>query len=166
MKPVTLAGNKQVSKRDFDSNLRSLVSTLGAAPEDGITYKHHIGGGVYLREVTLKPNALAVGAKHLKETMAFLSKGTMVLYTDAGKRQVSAPAVFVSPAGAQRAVFALTDVVFTTVHPLEGRTIAQIEEDWVGDSSQLLGNSANIQLLETRRVYEGFEQSSEKLLGE
>jgi hypothetical protein len=130
MKPMTVSGNRKVAAFDFDNNIKALMSSLSGLPEDDITYKRHTGGGVYLREVNLKANALAVGAKHLKETMAFLSKGTIYIYTDEGRRKVEAPAVFVSPAGAQRAVLAITDAVFTTVHPLEGRTIEQIEMGW------------------------------------
>jgi hypothetical protein len=164
MKPMTVSGNRKVAAFDFDNNIKALMSSLSGLPENGITYKHHTGGGVYLREVNLKANALAVGAKHLKETMDFLSKGTIYIYTDEGRRKVEAPAVFVSPAGAQRAVLAITDAVFTTVHPLEGRTIEQIEMDWVGDNTQLLGGVNNIQLLKTRRVYEKLEHSSKEFL--
>lgn len=163
MKPMTVSGKQGVTSFDFNRNMKALAASMSGMPEDGITYRHHIGGGVYLREVNLKANTLAVGAIHLKETMAFLSKGEIYLYTEKGRRKVAAPAVFVSPAGAQRAVFAITDAVFTTAHPLEGRSIAEIEEDWVGDTSQLLGNSNNQQLLRQRSIYADFEPSSKKL---
>lgn len=161
MKPMTVSGNRKVAAYDFERNIKMLAATVSGMPEDGITYKHHVGGGVYLREVDLKANTLAVGAKHLQETMAFLSKGTIYLYTEEGRRKVEAPAVFVSPAGVQRAVFAITDAIFTTVHPLEGRTIEQIEADWVGDPSILLGNANNIQRLKQEGIYENLKLSSQ-----
>ena len=75
MKPMTVSGKQGVTSFDFNRNMKALAASMSGMPEDGITYRHHIGGGVYLREVNLKANTLAVGAIHLKETMAFLSKG-------------------------------------------------------------------------------------------
>jgi hypothetical protein len=157
MRLQTLSGKSPVmSDRELAIAMKAFVAKATNMPQEGFHYVHHMGGGVYIREMHLKPGTIGVGVKHLKETMAMIIKGTIKVFTDEGVRTYTAPAVIVSPPGSQRIVYAVDDAIFSTFHPSEGRTVEEIEIAWTGEAMapHLLGRAGNVQALRSEALHE------------
>ena len=76
----------------------------------------HFAPGLYGREILLPAGTLAIGKIHKTGHISVISKGHGVFHTENGSVPFAAPHTFVSPPGVMRAVEAITDVVWTTIH--------------------------------------------------
>lgn len=74
------------------------------------------GCAVYAREIFLPKDSVIVGKIHKHTHLAFLLKGTVVIVTEAGREQMTAPHTFISPAGVKRVLYIIEDAIITTVH--------------------------------------------------
>ena len=106
--------------------------------------------GVYLRELTLPANAVAVGAIHKTEHFSIISKGSIRVETDEGLVQFDAPHTFISKPGAKRAVYALTETIWTTVHanPTDTQDLEEIVRTLCDkELSELAGAENSLQII-------------------
>ncbi len=78
--------------------------------------KHTFTDGIYTREIFIPAGMFVVGKIHKHEHPNFLMKGTVFVLTENGEEIIQAPCAMVSPAGTKRALFAVTDLIWITVH--------------------------------------------------
>ena len=79
--------------------------------------EHFFIGGMYARKIFIPAGATVVGAVHKKEHMTIALEGHCVVIDEIGDRKdVVAPCVFSTEPGTQRAVYAVTDTSWLTVH--------------------------------------------------
>ena len=97
-------------------------------PEDFPTF-HHFSEGVYLREFHIKAGEYVVGKIHRHNHMALMIKGRAKVVSEYGNEIMDAPFIWESQAGTKRAVLALTDCIFVTVHPTDETDLKKIEEE-------------------------------------
>lgn len=116
-------------------NRRASVSYLQKVLEDGVsdgkfidamsdcTVVHYFappieeyGCGTYARELTMPVGAVIVGKLHRHSHLTILSKGRVIVLSETGREEISAPHTFVSPIGAKRAFYVLEEAVLTTIH--------------------------------------------------
>ena len=72
-------------------------------------------GGVYGRELFIPEGVTLVGEIHRKEQINILLEGKMIVATELeGVREITAPAMFISPAGTKRVGTALADSRWVT----------------------------------------------------
>lgn len=114
---------------------RASVSFLQKVLQEGIgsgqftdampqcTVKHYFappieayGCGTYARELTMPVGAVIVGKIHRHSHLTILSKGRVIVVSETGREEISAPHTFVSPIGAKRAFYVLEEAVLTTIH--------------------------------------------------
>lgn len=76
--------------------------------------------GVYMRQVFLPAGTQATGRIHKRPCLNVLLQGEVEVVTDQGAKLMVAPAVFESPAGVKRAVRAISDTIWLTVHAHHG----------------------------------------------
>ena len=143
MRLQTLSGRNLAPVDSFERFLEMSVEM----PQAGISYEHIVAENIYIREMHVKASTVIIGAKHLCETVAILTKGRMRLYTPEGVRLIQAPFTAITPPGSQRIGHALEDCIFVTIHERLGRSVSQIEDAWVGKSEYLLGREKNLQLI-------------------
>jgi hypothetical protein len=95
----------------------------------GLEPKHYFADGEYGRELFIKAQTFVVGKIHLHEHLVMLAIGEVTINTDKGMERIKGPKMWVSPAGAKRALFTHTDCVFWTVHlnPSNTQDIATLE---------------------------------------
>jgi len=74
------------------------------------------GCAVYGREIFLPKGCLIIGKIHRHAHLNFILKGSVSVSTEHGKKVMEAPCTFVSEPGLKRAVRALEDTIWTTVH--------------------------------------------------
>lgn len=139
---ITCASNASVipfdgSKCDIASilKLEEMLKAMPGADTSGGDVEHYFAEGVYARKLTLPADTVIIGRIHLQSQINFLMKGTIVVSTDAGMKELTAPQVIVSPPGTKRVGYTktLTEWVTVTSTPC-GEDLLAIEAHTVTDS--------------------------------
>jgi len=114
-----------IRKQLFD-----LQQAVGDLPEVDCPLQHQFAPGVYMRTIFIPAGTVIVGKIHKHSHANVLAQGTVSVMTEnGGLEQLTGPLSMVSPAGCKRAVFAHTDVVWTTIHPTEETDLDKIEAE-------------------------------------
>lgn len=103
-------------------------------PQIELKVIHHFSKGVYARELHIPAGVTLVGEIHKFENLNILSKGTMIVTTEEGMREVSAPFTVVSPPGTKRAAHTITECVWTTIHGTDETDVGKIKEIFIAQS--------------------------------
>lgn len=93
--------------------------------------------GMYSRTAFMRAGNLYLGAKHKKPGLAILMSGTIRIIDGDEKYEVSAPLVFPTKKGSQKAAFAVTDCTYCTVHRVEATTVEGAEKELFEEVPQL-----------------------------
>lgn len=117
--------------------------------QDACTLNHYFtpvikeyGCGVYARELTMPKGAVIIGKLHRHPHLAFLSKGKLIIISEAIKETIEAPYTFVSPVGAKRAFYVLEEALLTTVHLTKEdseEALEAIEDEVIAENYTELG---------------------------
>jgi len=127
-----------------------LQEALQSVPQVDCPVREYFAPGVYAREITLPAGTVLVGAVHKVENLAILSKGRLILATDNGPIEISAPYTLTVKPGAKNAATALEDSVWTNFLPNptnETDPEKLVEMFTESKACELLGGSQNAQLL-------------------
>jgi hypothetical protein len=86
-----------------------------------VAVEHYFAPGLYGRKAILPRGTLAVGKKHRTTHLSVLAKGEIIVRGVNGlpDHKMVAGDVMVTPAGSQRAVYAVQDSVFVCFHANE-----------------------------------------------
>ena len=98
--------------------------------------KHTFSDGIYVREIFIPKGTYLTGKIHKHEHPNFLMSGTVDVVTEAGREQLTAPLSIISPPGTKRALYAVTDLVWITVHsnPTNTQDLEKLEKEVIADS--------------------------------
>lgn len=89
---------------------------VGMDPDFKEGLEHYFGYKTYAREMTLEAGNLVVGKIHRFPCINILSKGVVQVAGEFEGGTYTAPYTWVSCAGSKRAIVALEDCIWTTVH--------------------------------------------------
>jgi len=108
--------------------------TLGDS--DLCPLKHSFSDGIYVREISIPKGTVLTGKIHKHEHPNFLLEGEVFVITEEGKEVLTAPCSMISKAGTKRALYAITDLVWTTVHhnPTNTQDLEELEKIVIADS--------------------------------
>ena len=121
-------------------------------PQASLKTDHYFADGMYLRTLFRPAGTTIVGKVHKKDHLYMVAFGTVVVVHGGERETVTGPHVFVCKAGAQRAVYAVTDALCLTVHRTEEKELDRVEDDLVEadpESPYLPGNTLKPDLLES-----------------
>lgn len=104
---------------------------------------HHFADGMYGRELHQPAGSLVVGKTHKREHFLIIMKGVLQIAMDSGVRNVAAPCVIVSAPGAKRALLALQDSVYMTVHRTKKKNLDKIEKELIEAAPTALFDASN-----------------------
>lgn len=110
----------------FEEKVRAISMTQESIPNCPL--KHHFAPGAYGREIFIPQGMMVVGKIHKHAHLNVLSQGHVLVYTEDGPEEFSAPRTWVSSPGTKRVVYAVTDVVWTTIHVTEETDLEAIED--------------------------------------
>ena len=105
-----------VPSREQIERLEAAILTM---PQLEIQTTHYFANGLYAREVLIPAGAILTGKVHKAEHLNIVSAGRIIVWTEDGMREVSAPYTMVSRPGTKRVGMALEDTVWTTIHATE-----------------------------------------------
>lgn len=104
-------------------------ATFGDSPE--MPLKHSFSDGMYVREIFLPKGHILTGKIHKHSHPNFLMSGEVIVVTENGGREhLKGPLAMISEPGTKRAIVALEDTVWITVHLNldNGKNLEKIEE--------------------------------------
>jgi hypothetical protein len=103
---------------------------------------HHFADGVYGRELRIPAGVALVGKMHRHSTLNVLAAGLLAVTTPDGPKVLTAPAIFVSPAGSKKLGYAITDCVFLNVHASKETDLDRLEAELIEpEQPTLLGET-------------------------
>ncbi len=101
----------------------------GEMVEADCPLQHHFIDGVYVRTIFIPAGTTIVGKIHKHSHSNILSQGEVLVFTEGeGVQHLKGPLTMVSPAGCKRAVKALTDTTWTTIHATDETDLERIED--------------------------------------
>lgn len=134
-KEVYKADERSVEKGSFRHNIAKLEHELANIPgvfvgdTDNCPLTHSFADNIYVREIFIPKGMVLVGKIHKHSHPNFLMSGEVVVATEHhGLERIKAPKAMISEAGTKRAVIALEDTVWITVHATDETDLEKIED--------------------------------------
>lgn len=129
----------------FLANSGSSIADLKSAMLDAIVseeieqidppLEHYFATGLYGRRIYVPAGTTVVTKIHLQEHITVALKGTCTVVDESGnKTEISAPGVWITQPGTQRAVYCHDDVEWLTVHGIEAESVNHAEYQLVCES--------------------------------
>lgn len=145
---LTQHGSQELSRdehiRQSVCNLEEIMSGMSEAAttdEELAVFaplNHYFCKGNYAREIFIRKDTCMIGKIHKHEHINVISKGKCVVVTEDGRETLEAPLTFISKAGIKRAVYAIEDTVWTTIHPTEKTDVDSVEDEVIAKSYEEL----------------------------
>ena len=121
---------------EFESLLKNTDGSF-VGDSDHCPLKHSSAYGIYVREITIPQGMWVVGKIHKHDHPNFLLKGEVLVFTESkGYEHLKAPCSMISDGGTKRALYSITELVWTTVHlnPTNTRDLDELEKIVIADS--------------------------------
>lgn len=96
--------------------------------------RHYFAPGVYAREMFIPKDVLITGKIHKTEHLNILSQGKLSISNKGESMTVEAPFTYVSPIGTKRAIYALEDSTWTTIHVTEETDLDALEDELIAET--------------------------------
>lgn len=119
----------------------ALQDAMTGMPQVECPLLHHFAPGMYARTIFVPAGTCVVTKIHRHTHITVVSMGRAKVVTERGEEIVEAPFTMVTPAGTKRAVFTITDTMWTTIHlnPTDTQDLEAIEADLIAPSYDALG---------------------------
>jgi len=108
---------KKHNPKDLNKIICAFDKELKKLPQKQIETNHYFSDGIYAREIIIPAGVVLVGKKHKEEHLNIISKGDIMILTEDGLKKVCGPCVIKSKPGIKRLGHALTETIWTTIHP-------------------------------------------------
>ena len=142
------AGFALISKKHMRAKVEALQDAMTDMPQVECPIRHFFAPGLYAREMTIPKGVTAVGAVHKTKHLTTISKGRILMMTDDGVMEITAPYTAISQAGIKRAAYALEDTVMTCYHPTDETDLDKLAVQLTDcTTQQLCGGSQNKQFI-------------------
>lgn len=114
------------------AKLYTLQVAVSSLPDVDCPLQHTFAPGIYIRTIILPVGSTLIGKIHKHQHGNILSSGTVAVLTESGGvEKLTGPLTMLSEPGTKRAVRAITEAVWTTIHPnpTNTRDLAQLESE-------------------------------------
>ena len=98
---------------------------------------HNFAPGVYAREIHIPAGVVLTGKIHRTEHLNIISAGKVEVYNKGETKTMQAPFTFVSPAGTKRAIYAVENTVWTTIHVTDETDLDLLEAEIIAESFEV-----------------------------
>jgi quercetin dioxygenase-like cupin family protein len=122
---------------DHMARMAKLEESLRKMPEGLAPVDHVFADGVYARCMNIPKGTMLTGKIHKTQHLNIVAKGRILVATEDGTKEISAPCIFVSEPGTKRAGYALEDTVWINIHVTDETDLDKIEEQVI-DNSKLI----------------------------
>lgn len=111
--------------------IMNLQNELAQFEQVEFELKHYHARGIYAREIFVPAGGIVVGKIQKYTHINTISQGRVIVITESGRMDISAPFTFVSEAGAKRCCVVLEDTIWTTYHATEKESVEEIEDELI-----------------------------------
>lgn len=123
---ASLAALDTIERRE---RIFRLQDALANEPQYNPEPQHTFAPGSYARTLLLEAGSVVVGKIHKHAHINVISYGHVMVMTEGeGLQELRGPLVFTSSPGTKRAVAALEDTLWTTVHVTDETDLAKVEQ--------------------------------------
>jgi quercetin dioxygenase-like cupin family protein len=140
---------------EVQAQMQSMIASgLAESAAEQCTLTHYFtpknekyGCCTYAREIKLPKGSLVIGKIHRHQHLNFITQGKVIVYTEFGLKHLEAPCTFISEVGLKRAVYAVEDTLWTTVHLTEfdsEEELNKIEDEVIAPSYEDLGLTLSV----------------------
>lgn len=112
-------------------------------PQAEFETNHYFADGMYARVVIQPAGSLIVGKVHKREHFYIITKGRVEVGCDDETTIYEAGDVIVSKPGTKRAILALEDSIFMTVHRTKKHNLRKIENELIVEDESAMFDSSN-----------------------
>lgn len=116
--------------QNFESEIKKMDGAV-IGDNDLCPLKHSFSDGIYVREIFIPAGMFLTGKIHKHAHPNFLMSGVVEVVTESGgKETLIGPCAMISAAGTKRALYAVTDLTWITVHanPTNTQDLNKLEE--------------------------------------
>ena len=106
--------------------------------------RHEFHGGMYRREVEQPAGVIIIGKVHKMEHFFIILSGEVAVTVNDKVERVIGPKMFCSHPGEKRAIYAITDAVFMTIHRTDSITVEDAESEMVEEGLESPFTTGNI----------------------
>lgn len=149
-----VAKNEEISRKEIRQDIIDFENQL--AKEEGAFFgdtnycplEHSFTDGIYVRKIFIPAGTYIVGKIHKHEHPNFLMSGTVdVITEDKGVERLVGPLSMISPPGTKRALRAITDLTWITVHhnPSNTKDLNVIEDFVIAEDYEAYNRFRKIQ---------------------
>ena len=110
-----------LSHKDKMQSLEEKMLAYVGVPVE-FEYNHYFAPGVYTREMFLPANSIVTGHIHRHSGTNIIPSGHVRVITDEGSFDIHGPHTFISGPGVKKCLHVVTDTVWITTHPWDGKT--------------------------------------------
>lgn len=114
---------------EFRRGVLYLQDELKHLPQIDPPLRHHFAEGSYAREMLIPAGSVIIGKIHRHSHVNVISQGRIYVATEFGCEILEAPHTFISKPGTKRAVYAITDTVWTTIHVTDKTDLEEVEAE-------------------------------------
>jgi hypothetical protein len=133
---------------DMRNKVNQLEQMVEQLPQVDCPVRNIFAPNIYAREMTIPTGVVLTGAVHKTCHLSILSKGQVRVVSDEGVIELTAPATLISQPGAKRAIFAISEAVWTTIHATTETDLDKLVTELTeSTAAELLGGAKNKQLL-------------------
>lgn len=151
MNPATVSYSGLISASVRDRVL-AVERRIDQVPQIDCPVRHYFIPGMYAREITIPAGTTLTGAVHKKQSIVVLSAGRLVLTTEDGELDISAPFTMVCNPGAKNLATAIETCVWTNFFVTNETDVDKLVEELTeSKASELLGGTDNKQLLNMKK---------------
>jgi hypothetical protein len=125
--------SKELSQaKEMEERIDALEDELLKYPQVEGELNHLFVDGMYARTMLIPQGSLVTGKRHKRAHINIIVQGTAHVYTNEHEvEEVNAPAIFPSGEGVRKAVYAVDDVIWTTIHATKQTDVASAEDELV-----------------------------------
>ena len=107
-----------------------LGEALACLPQENIPTEHYFANGMYARVMGQASGSIVIGKQHKHEHFLLILTGAIRFTEGDGEAQTYyGPSIIVSKPGAQRALLALEDSTYMTIHRTDKTDLDEIENE-------------------------------------
>ncbi|NOT96233.1 MAG: hypothetical protein HOP00_07980 [Nitrospira sp.] len=125
---ITPVNEQRADILELENRIRDFTISGEVSSTPNCPLTHHFAPGAYGREIHIPAGMLVVGKIHKHAHVNILSQGHVLVYTEYGPESFQAPRTWVSEPGTKRVVYAVSDVVWTTIHVTSETNLEVIED--------------------------------------
>jgi hypothetical protein len=121
--------NTAVSRKNI-CELEAVIAQLPDQIDPDAPITHHFAAGVYGRQMDLQKGSVVVGKIHRFDILNIITHGAVRVASEFCSEIITGPKIWVSKAGTKRAIYAIEDTQWITVHANESdtRDLGKIED--------------------------------------